>query len=106
VPVYRTVPTREGIDEVLRALRAREVDLITFASSSTVAHFARKARRPREARLLRSAPAAVIGPITAEAARRRGFKVAVMPREYTIPALAAAIVRRLRSSPSGTPRGS
>jgi len=106
VPVYRAVPAREGIGEVVRALRAGAIDLVTFASSSTVAHFVRKFRNAADGRRLRRVPAAVIGPITAETARREGFRVAVMPRAYTIPALAEAIVRRFRSSPSGTPRGS
>ncbi len=103
-PVYRAVGTREGVEEVRRALRRGEIDLLTFASSSTVTHFVRKFRRPAEARRLRRVPAAVIGPITAATARRHGFRVAVMPRDYTIPALAEAIERRFRSFPSGTLR--
>ncbi len=105
-PVYRAVPTREGIAAVAQALRTGAIDLVTFASSSTVTHFVRKFRLPADRRRLKAVPAAVIGPITAEAARRSGFRVAVMPREYTIPALAEAIARRFRSSPSGTPRAS
>ncbi len=98
VPVYRTLPSRLGIREVAAALRAGEVDLVTFTSSSTVTHFVRGFRAPALARRLRRVPAAVIGPITARTARREGFRVAVMPREYTIPALAEAIVRRFGSS--------
>jgi uroporphyrinogen III methyltransferase / synthase len=106
VPVYRTVPSGEGAGEVAAALRAGEVDLVSFTSPSTVTHFVGKLRGRADARRLRSVPAAVIGPITAEAARRSGFRVAVMPRRYTVPALAEEIVRRLRSFPSGTPRES
>jgi uroporphyrinogen III methyltransferase/synthase len=106
VPVYRTLPAREGMREVSAALRAGEVDLITFTSSSTVARFIDRFRGPGERARIRAVPVAAIGPITARSARGRGLRVAVMPRESTIPALAAAIVRRLRNSPSGTPRGS
>lgn len=102
-PVYRTRPAREGIRGTAAALRRGEVDLITFTSSSTVTAFARKFR---DRRLLRGRAAAVIGPITAATARRLGFRVRVMPRAYTVPALAEAIVRAFRSSPSETPRGS
>jgi uroporphyrinogen III methyltransferase/synthase len=98
VPVYRTLASREGIREVAAALRAGEVDLVTFASSSTVTHFTRRFRAPSLARRLRRVPAAAIGPITARAARDEGFRVALMPRRYTIPALAEAIVRRLGRS--------
>jgi uroporphyrinogen III methyltransferase/synthase len=95
VPVYRTVASREGVREVAGVLREGRVDLLTFASSSTVENFLRKFRSSRDRRLLRRVPAAVIGPITAATARRLGFRIAVMPREYTIPALARAIVIRL-----------
>jgi uroporphyrinogen III methyltransferase/synthase len=104
VPAYRTVPSREGVEEVSAALRERSIDLLTFTSSSTVEHFARKFRG--DGRLLRAVPAAAIGPITARTARRLGFRVAVMPRDSTVPALAQAIARRFRNSPSGTPRAS
>jgi uroporphyrinogen III methyltransferase/synthase len=106
VPVYRTVPAGEGFGEVRDALRAGAVDLIAFASSSAVEAFVRRFRSAADRRRLRSVPAAAIGPITAATARRLGFRVTVRPRLYTIPALAEAIARRLRNSPSGTPRGS
>ena len=105
VSVYRTLPSREGIGEVTAALRDGRLDLLTFTSSSTVTHFVRKLG-PALRRRLRRVPVAAIGPITADTARRAGFKVAIMPRDYTIPALARAIERRLKSFPSGTPRGS
>lgn len=105
VPVYRALPAREGMKEVSAALRAGEVDLITFTSSSTVTHLIDRFRGPGDVRLVRAVPAAAIGPITARTARQCGFRVAVMPRQSTIPALAAAIVRRFKNSPSGTPRG-
>jgi len=105
-PVYRTVPSREGVGEARRMLRQGGVDLVTFASSSSVTHFLGKFRDSGDRRRLRRLPAAAIGPITARTARRAGFRVVVMPKRFTIPALASAIVKKLRSSPSGTPRGS
>jgi len=94
-PVYRTVASAAGLPAVRKALRQGRVDLVTFASSSTVEQFVRRFRSPADRLRLRRVPAAVIGPITAATARRCGFKIAVQPREYTIPALAAAIARRL-----------
>lgn len=104
VPVYRTVPSREGAAEIRAALRSGRPDLIAFTSSSTVTSFATLFRDRRDAQLLRRVPVAAIGPITAATARREGFRVAVTPRSYTVSHLARAIVRRLRNSPSGTPR--
>ncbi len=100
VPVYRTRATRDGVPQLIEALRQGAVDLLTFTSSSTVTHFFRKFRSPADRRLLRAVPAAVIGPITAATARRHGLRIKIMPRDYTIPALAAAIVRRLERRPA------
>jgi len=96
VPVYRAAPSAEGMPAVRAALRGGRLDLVTFASSSTVEHFVRGFKSRADRRLLGRVPAAVIGPITAATARRCGFRIAVQPRAYTIPALAAAIARRLR----------
>ena len=103
-PVYRTVRSRDGVNEVRSALRAGRVDLVTFTSSSTVTHFVRNFGAPADARRLRAVPAAVIGPITAATARKHGFRVAVMPREYTIPALGMAILDRYRTPASFSAR--
>ena len=103
VTVYRAVATSAGMVAVRAALRAGRIDLVTFASSSTATHFTARFRAA-DRRLLRRVPAAVIGPITAATTRRLGFRIAVQPRQYTIPALAAAIVRRLGRRPGRTPR--
>jgi uroporphyrinogen III methyltransferase/synthase len=100
VPVYRTIASREGFREVVAALRSGAVDLITFTASSTVEFFTRKFRSPADRRRLRAVPAAVIGPITAMTARRHGFRIAIRPAEYTIPALSESIVRRLGKDPT------
>lgn len=103
VTVYRAVPSSAGMAAVRAALRAGRIDLVTFASSSTAIHFTARFRAA-DRRRLRRVPAAVIGPITAASARRLGFRIAVQPRQYTIPALAAAIVRRLGGRSRPTPR--
>jgi len=98
VTVYRAVASNVGMAAVRAALRAGKIDLVTFASSSTATHFTARFR-DADRRRLRRVPAAVIGPITAATTRRLGYRIAVQPREYTIPALAAAIVRRLGGRP-------
>ncbi|HUD72015.1 MAG TPA: uroporphyrinogen-III synthase [Dongiaceae bacterium] len=98
-PVYRTVPARAGRRAVVAALRAGRIDLLTFASSSTVEHFL-AGFAPADRRRLRGVPAAVIGPITAATARRHRLAVVVAPQRYTIPALAAAIARHFRARPA------
>ncbi len=75
--LYRIVPARR--------VRWTGGDLVTFASAETARRFAAMVRaRP---------PAACIGPVTVKAARRAGFPVAAVAREYTIPGLLEAILR-------------
>jgi len=91
-PVYRTVAVRTGMRQVHAALRSGRLDLLTFASSSAVEAFAGRFGAA-DRRRLRRVPVAVLGPVTARTARRRGFRVTIRPSAATIPAFAAAIVR-------------
>jgi uroporphyrinogen III methyltransferase/synthase len=92
-PAYRTVkPKRVRVDRMRDLIAAGTIDLVTFTSSSTVENFCAMVSSANR----RKAPAggikaAVIGPITAETARRKGFDVVVSPAEFTIPALTDAI---------------
>lgn len=91
VPVYRTLAVTEGIAGLTQALENGTVDVVTFTSSSTVRHLA--AMLPPGARARLSGVAvACIGPITAETAAELGLGTDIMPSEYTIPALARAII--------------
>ena len=91
VPAYRTRPV-EGAGAALRALLARgEVDVVTFTSSSTARHFAALFEPGELPPLMRGVRVACIGPITRATAGELGLVTTIMPAEYTIPALAAAI---------------
>jgi len=91
VPAYCTRPAGEDAMELRRALAERRVDVVTFTSSSTVRHFAALFTREELARLLTGITVACIGPVTRAAAREVGLETRIVPREYTIPALARAI---------------
>lgn len=90
-PAYRTVTVADGAERVVGLLEARQVDVMTFTSSSTVRGF--MAFLPPDAieRLLADVVLAAIGPITAATLAEYGLPTRVMPREYTVPALASAI---------------
>ncbi len=90
-PAYRTVTVRDGADAVVGLLEARRVDVVTFTSSSTVRGFMALLGPDEIRRLLAGVVLAVIGPITAATVAEYGLPVHVMPREYTISALASAI---------------
>jgi uroporphyrinogen III methyltransferase/synthase len=92
VPAYRTVAVTEGAPPLRHALESGTVDVVTFTSSSTVRHFVALLAPGEAATLLRNVTVACIGPITAATAAELGLATRIMPSEYTIPALARAII--------------
>jgi uroporphyrinogen III methyltransferase/synthase len=92
VPAYRTRPEPAAVERVRAALQRGQVDVVTFTSSSTARNFATLFSDEERTRLLRGVTIASIGPITAETAAGFGVPTHIMPDEYTIPALAGAIV--------------
>lgn len=95
VAAYQTVVPQEGARSLRELLRKKKVDLITFASSSTVENFLKMVGRPAVGRVLKKIQIACIGPVTAKTARRLGLKVTIQPKKATIPELAKAIVKQL-----------
>ncbi|SBW04878.1 Uroporphyrinogen III synthase/methyltransferase [uncultured delta proteobacterium] len=98
VPAYRTLPApdRDKNAEAAKELfAAGKIRYITFASSSTVTNFLEAV----PAETLRQYPDlrfACIGPVTAKTLEEAGLACHVMPEEYTIPALVAAITKDSR----------
>lgn len=93
-PVYQNVPPQGRKDELRRQLLGREIDIVTFASSSAVTNFLTMIAAQDEAelqQLLAPVTIAAIGPVTAETVRQHGLKVDVQPEKYTISELAKAI---------------
>jgi uroporphyrinogen III methyltransferase/synthase len=77
-------------DETLRLVREGSIDVVTFASSSSVRNL--KAMLGDDfARLSDAVVVACIGPVTAQTAREAGLTVAVEPSTHTIPALVEAL---------------
>jgi uroporphyrinogen III methyltransferase/synthase len=91
VAAYRTQPAAEDAGLLRRALGEGAVDVVTFTSSSTVRHFAELFPGEDVPRLLRGVTVACIGPVTGATARELGLETRIVPKEYTIPALARAI---------------
>ncbi|MEW6673011.1 MAG: uroporphyrinogen-III C-methyltransferase [Thermodesulfobacteriota bacterium] len=91
VPVYCTLAAGDHADSLVQRLEDKQVDLITFTSSSTVKNF--KALLPPEKfdSLLKDVAVASIGPITTDTARKLGIKVHITAQDYTIPGLCRAI---------------
>ena len=96
VPTYATVPAETRKEEVLQLLEAGQLDCVSFGSSSTVENFLALFPAP----LLKAHPEtalAAIGPITAKTLEKHGLEAAIMPHDYTIPALAQAIAAHFSS---------
>ena len=93
VPVYTTVvESPDNTEEVRGMLERGEIDVLTFTSSSTVENLV-QILGPNFLKSLDKLPlVASIGPITAETASGLGIGTDIMPDEFTIPALTAAIV--------------
>ena len=92
VPAYSTRPAAEDVGELRRALGEGRVDVVSFTSSSTVRHFAALFPGEDLPGLLLGVAVACIGPITRATAETLGLETRIAPQEYTIPALAQAIV--------------
>jgi uroporphyrinogen III methyltransferase/synthase len=88
LPLYRSVPDGEHAEELRAALEEGRVDAVTFASASAVRGFVDAVGREAAAR----APGVSIGPVTTEAARDAGMRIAGEADEATVPSLAAAVV--------------
>ncbi len=89
IAVYKTVPAVAAISQAKEMLLSGEIDIITFASSSTVSNL--MAVFDGEQSALNSAKVACIGPKTADTAARAGLRVDIVAGEHTIPGLVTAI---------------
>jgi uroporphyrinogen III methyltransferase/synthase len=97
VTAYRTRFARSLPTEARSALRAGDVDAITFTSASTVDGFVGAVSA------VRGDPRVVcIGPVTARAARERGIRVSAVANPHTIAGLVAATERILQTQPRET----
>jgi uroporphyrinogen III methyltransferase/synthase len=92
VEVYRTVIPGANSSALTRMLQARQVDMVTFTSSSTVANFAKLLQGQDLKTILNGVAVACIGPITKSTIEEMGGRADVVSREFTIPGLIRAIV--------------
>ncbi len=93
IVAYETIQGESHADQVVTALQARDIDMITFTSSSTVHNFRALLPPGKSEELLQGVAIACIGPITAETARQLGLQVHVAAEAFTIDGLCQAIVR-------------
>lgn len=98
-PVYQNVPPKGRKEQLREELAGKEIDMVTFTSSSTVTNFLTMVDAVSESELhelLDEVKIAAIGPITAKTVEENGLRVDVQPETYTIPDMVSAIVDHYR----------
>jgi uroporphyrinogen-III synthase len=95
---YRTVVGDDADGMLCKQLEEGAIDVVTFASSSTVRNLCQALGADAPA-LLERCVVACIGPVTAGTAREYGIEPAIVAEEHTIPGLVAALLAYLAARP-------
>ncbi len=90
VPAYRTIAPKHRNEDLENRLKEGTIDVVTFTSSSTVTHFLDLIGREGRS-LLKNVKIACIGPVTQQTAEENELTVDILPDQYTVEALVAAI---------------
>lgn len=106
VTAYRTRLPRVDVAPVTEMLRRRQIDVITFTSSSTVRNFVRLFGDRSLDEIACGSALACIGPITAGTAQELGGRPAIVAEEFTIPGLVRAIIAHFHGRRETTDKGS
>ncbi len=87
ITAYETRMDDSRKAELIDALKAEQIDAVTFTSSSTVSNFMDLLADEDAQTLLKRVVFASIGPITSDTIRDLGFKPDIEAEEFTIPGL-------------------
>jgi len=92
VPAYRTVQGQAEKERLIEMLSQKQLDMVTFTSSSTVTNFVQLIGKDQLTELISGVKIASIGPITSATARSLGLNVDIEAEEYTIDGLIQGIL--------------
>ncbi len=93
ITAYRTMAVSDDSAGLIKELKNKTIDLITFTSSSTVKNFAALLPAGMIEEFMKDIVVAAIGPVTADTAKDMGFKVDIIAESFTIPGLCDAILQ-------------
>jgi len=99
---YRAVKPEVHGKRLKRFLKEGKISVATFTSAATFNNFTELIGGKAE-ELLEGVAIAVIGPVTARAVEKAGFKVDIVPKEATIEALVEEIIKWATQTPSSFP---
>jgi uroporphyrinogen III methyltransferase / synthase len=92
VTAYETVLDKEAGPTLIDLLEKRQIDAVTFTSSSTVSNFMSLLDPVRAPELLKEVIVASIGPITSDTARSFGLEPAIEADPFTIDGLVGGLL--------------
>ncbi len=92
VAAYQTVRDDHGAHRLKHLLSEKQIDMVTFTSSSTATNFRALFTDDEFRNLMPGVTVAAIGPITADTVRNLGMTVHLEAVTYTIPGLCEAIL--------------
>jgi uroporphyrinogen III methyltransferase/synthase len=95
---YENVKPEGDAARVANLFQEKKVAAVTFTSSSTVHNFVEILGPTVYKTLLSGVTVACIGPVTAKTAEEYGIPTDIMPKEYTIPALVAAMTEYFKKN--------
>lgn len=95
---YETVLCEDGKDQLISLLENKEIDAVTFTSSSTVSNFMSLLESKDQKEMLENVVVASIGPITSDTARDFGRVPDLEAEEYTIPGLIQSLLNHYRKA--------
>jgi uroporphyrinogen III methyltransferase/synthase len=93
ITAYQTRAVTDEAADLIKELKNKTIDIVTFTSSSTVKNFAALLPADMIKELMKDITVAAIGPITADTAKELGFKVSITAESFTIPGLCNAILQ-------------
>lgn len=103
VTAYETVGSGKKKKELEDLFKEKQVDVITFTSSSTVNNFVKimgnNFKLPADVKI------ASIGPVTAATAKKAGFPIDIHQEEYTMEGLIGALINFFSKKPATWKRG-
>ena len=100
IPVYKAVRPDADALSLRSMLRNREIDVVTFTSSSCVKNFLEIIGLDQYMMLLTGVKIACISPVTSDTVRKYGLSVDIIPDRYTVADLARAIAKFYATPPS------
>ena len=91
-PVYKTIKPEIHGKRLQRFLKEGKISIATFTSAATFNNFLDMTGENADS-LLKDVAIAVIGPVTANAVKKAGLNVTIMPKEATIDAMVKEIIK-------------